>query len=83
MLGTIYLVHWCIHNKTENVWNATIVDQYNDISAAKKAYHQQLSMYINDENFDSVAVMLTDSYGNKIMSEWWAPETPTPEPNAE
>lgn len=74
MLETIYLVSWCIHNKSENAWNATIVDQYTDISAAKKAYHGQLSMYIDDPSFDSVSVMLTDSYGNKIMSEWWAPE---------
>ena len=81
MLGTIYLVSWCIHNKNENAWNATIVDKYDDISAAKKAYHAQLSMYIDDPQFDSVAVTLTDSYGNKIMSEWWAPaEEPTPEP---
>lgn len=79
MLETIYLVSWCIHNKSENVWNATIVDQYTSISAAKKAYHGQLSMYIDDPNFDSVSVMLTDSYGNKIMSEWWAP-TEEPEP---
>ena len=81
MLDIIYLVSWCIHNKDENKWNATIVDQYTDLSAAKKSYHAQLSMYIDDPTFDSVAVMLTDSYGNKIMSEWWMPVVePEPEP---
>lgn len=81
-MEVIYFVSWYIHNKTEDVWNATIVDQYNDLSAAKKSYHTQLSMYINDENFDSVAVLLTDSYGNRIMGEYWTNYV-APEPNEE
>lgn len=71
MLTTVYFVSWYIHNKEENVWNGTIVDQYTDLSSAKKAYHGQLSMYIDDPKFDSVAVMLIDSFGNPIMSERW------------
>ena len=84
MLNTMYFVSWYIHNKDNGDWAGTIVDKYTDISAAKKSYHSQLAMYIDDPQFDSVSVMLTDSYGNKIMSEWWAPaEEPTPEPNTE
>ena len=82
-MGTMFFVSWYIHNKEENAWNATIVDQYDDLSAAKKAYHTQLSMYINDPKFDSVAVILTNSYGGTEMHEYWAnyipPEPPTPE----
>ena len=85
-MKTMYFVSWYIHNKKTNEWNATIVDQYEDLSAAKKSYHEQLAMYINGEDFDSVTVLLTDSCNNKIMGEWWtnyvAPE-PTPEPTEE
>lgn len=79
-METIYLVSWCIHNKSTKEWAGTIVDKFTDLSAAKKEYHSQLSMYINDDNFDSVAVMLTDSYGNMVMSEYW---TNYVEPNVE
>ena len=77
----VYFVSWYIHNKMSDEWNATIVDKYFDLSAAKKEYFRQLSMYINDEQFDSVAVMLTDSLGNRIESEFWL--APEPEPNEE
>ncbi len=79
-METIYFVSWYIHNKEENVWNGTIVDQYTDYSAAKKAYHTQLSMYIDDPKFDCVSVILTDNYGATRMSECWdirvAPQPP-------
>jgi len=65
-----YFVSWYIHNKNGE-WNATIVDKYNTESAARKAYHAQLSMYIDDPQFDSVAVMLTNAYGNLVLSEYW------------
>ena len=71
---------WYIHNKKTHEWNAVIVDQYADLSAAKKSYHEQLAMYINGSDFDSVAVLLTDSYGNKLMGEWWT-DYVEPEPN--
>lgn len=85
MMETIFFVSWYIHNKTTNEWNGVIVDQYNDYSAAKKAYHSQLGMYINDDQFDCVTVILTDNYGSMRMSDCWdvrvAPEPP--EPNEE
>ena len=77
----VYFVSWYIHNKITDEWNATIVDKFFDYDSAKKEYHRQLSMYINDEQFDSVAVMLTDSLGNRKQSEFW--QAPAPEPNEE
>ena len=71
-METMYFVSWYIHNKKTNKWNGSIVDQYDNIDAAKKAYHTQLSMYIDGEDFDSVAVLLTDSYSNTLMHEWWS-----------
>lgn len=80
-MKTMYFVSWYIHNKASNEWNATIVDKYDDLSAAKKSYHEQLAMYINGEDFDSVAVLLTDSYGNRIMGEYWTNYAPEPTHN--
>ena len=74
-METMYFVSWYIHNKTNNTWSGVIVDQYSNLSAATKEYHRQLSMYIDDEQFDSVAVILTDSYGNRLKGEFWMPET--------
>ena len=71
----MYFVSWYIHNKTDNEWNATVVDKYSSLSTAKKEYHRQLSMYIDSEDFDTGVVMLTDSIGNNIMSEMWTKET--------
>lgn len=81
-MDTMYFVSWYIHNKKDNEWNGTIVDQYTSYDAAEKSYHTQLGMYIDDEQFDSVAVFMTDSKANTIMSRWWHEEVaPTPEPN--
>ena len=78
-MKTMYFVSWYIHNKTEDEWNASIVDKFDDLSAAKKKYHEQLAMYINDDDFDSVTVILNDSLGNVLAKEWWTnyipPET--------
>ena len=81
-METMFFVSWYIHNKEEKAWNATIVDQYSDLSAATKAYHEQLAMYIDDPTFDSVAVVLTNSYGGTEMHEYWSNYV-APEPNVE
>lgn len=78
----MYFVSWYIHNKTEGEWNATVVDKYSSLSAAKKEYHRQLSMYIDDPQFDNVVVTLTDSLGNQVMAELWRPDSVEHEPNA-
>ena len=78
-MDTMFFVSWYIHNKNENAWNAVIVDQYSDLSAAKKAYHEQLAMYISDPQFDSVAVLLTNSMGGLEMHEHWT-DYVAPEP---
>ncbi len=77
-----YFVSYFLHNKENDGWAYKVVASYNDLSAAKKAYHTELSTYINSTTYDNVAVSLTDSYGNKIMSEYWqAPaETEQTEP---
>ena len=82
-METMYFVSWYIHNKTTGEWNATIVDKYDTESAARKSYHNQLSMYIDDPQFDSVAVMLTDSVGNVRATEFWREAVPPTESESE
>ena len=84
-METKYFVLWFIRNKETQQYEGTIVDQYDNLDTARKNFHAQASMYIDDPQFDSVAVMLMDSYGNRIENDYWTsyvPE-PTPEPNAE
>lgn len=81
-MATVYFVSYYLHNKENDGWAYKVVNKYTDLDAAKKQYHTELSQYIDSAAYDNVAVLLTDSYGNKIMGEWWsnyvAPEPPEP-----
>jgi hypothetical protein len=79
-MATVYFVSYFLHNKDNDGWAYKVVDKYTDLGLAKKAYHTELSKYIGGATYDSVAVTLTDSYGNKIMSEYWQMEV---EPESE
>lgn len=84
-METMYFVSWYLHNKVNDGWAYKVENKYTTLDAAKKVYHQQLSNYIDSDVYDSVAVMLTNSYGGVDASEFWtnyvAPEPPEPEPN--
>ncbi len=83
-MGVKYFVSYFIHNKENDGWAYKVEKKCDDIASAKQAYHAQLANFINSTVYDNVAVTLTDSYGNKIMSEYWqAPEEPAPTPNEE
>ncbi len=69
MPRTVYFVSYFLHNKDNDGWAYKVVNKYNDLSAAKKAYHTELANYIDTEVYDSVTVSLTDSFGNVIMYE--------------
>ena len=61
-----------------------MVGMYADLSTAKQAYYSNMGSIIKESN-DFASVILYDSYGNKILSDfdntYVAPEPP--EPNAE
>ena len=79
-----YFVSWYLHNKENDGWAFKVVGKYDTLDAAKKQYHSELSSYINSPAYDMVAVMLTDSYSNVIMHEYWTNYVaPEPEPNEE
>lgn len=80
-METIFMVAYTRHN-AKTGGNAYKVDfASRDLSEAKKKYHALLGEYIASEDFDFVSVVLYDSYGNMIMSEYW--EAPTAETIAE
>lgn len=80
----VYFVSWYLHNKENDGWAYKVVNKYDTLDAAKKQYHDELSNYIDSAVYDSVAVMLTDSYSNVIMHEYWTNYVaPEPEPNEE
>lgn len=71
MTATVYFVSYFIHNKDNDGWAYQVVNKYTSLDAAKKAYHSQLSNYIDSPVYDQVAVMLTNSFGGVEMSESW------------
>lgn len=65
-------------------WEYNMVGMYNTLSTAKQAFHDNMGRIIKASN-DVAMVILFDSYGNKIASDFdttFVPE-PAPEPNAE
>ena len=62
-------------------WEYNLVGMYADISTAKQAYHDNMGRIIKPTN-DFAMVILFDSYGNKIMSDFDDKHV-EPEPNEE
>lgn len=60
-------------------WEYNLVGMYNDITAAKQAYHDNMGRIIKATN-DFAMVILFDSYGNKLMSDYENTYV-APEPN--
>ena len=80
-MGAKYFVSWYLHNKENDGWAYKIVNKYDTIDKAKKAYYGELANYVDSSAYDIVCVMLTDSYGNKVMSDFWTNYIP-PEPES-
>ena len=81
MAQTVYFVNYYLHNKDNDGWAYKVVNKYNDLSAAKKAYYAELASHIDTATYDVVSVTLTDSYGNLVLHD--SDVKAEPEPNAE
>lgn len=83
-METKYFVARAFRYKESGNWEYKMVGMYADLSTAKQAYYSNMGSIIKESN-DFVMVILYDSYGNKILSDfdntYVAPEPP--EPNAE
>lgn len=82
-MNTMYLVTIFRHNKISggNYYKTELAT--NDLREAKKKYHTLLAENTVGETFDFVMVMVTDSYGNKIESEYDFEPQPEPIPEVE
>lgn len=76
----MFLVTIFRHNKISggNYYKTELAT--NDRREAKKKYHTLLADNTVGDTFDFVMVMITDSYGNKIISEYDAETQPEPTP---
>lgn len=79
-METMYLVSYFRHNKVSggNAYKTEFATT--DLSEAKKKYHALLGEFIANETYDFAMVYICDTFGNKIMSEYWAEPIPQPEP---
>ena len=55
--------------KASGNWEYNIVGMYDTISAAKQAFHSNMGSIIKATN-DFAMVILFDSFGNKILSDF-------------
>ena len=55
--------------KESGKWEYSLKGMYDDLSAAKQMYHSRLGALIKNTN-DFVMVILYDSFGNKIQSDY-------------
>ena len=64
-----------------HAWEYNLVGMYDTVSAAKQAFHDNMGRIIKNTN-DFAMVILFDSYGNRIMSDFDSTYVePEPEPN--
>ena len=80
-METKYFVARAYRYKSSGNWEYSLVGMYDDISAAKQAYHATMGSIIKATN-DFAMAILYDSYGNKIMSDFDSTYV-APEPNEE
>lgn len=67
-METKYFVAECYRYKESHGWEYSIKGMYDDLSAAKQAFHSRMSAIIKATN-DHAMVIVFDSYGNKLMSD--------------
>ena len=80
-METKYFVVRAYRYKSSGNWEYNLVGMYDTISAAKQSYHDAMGKIIKSTN-DFAMVIMFDSYGNKIESDYDSTYV-APEPNEE
>ena len=80
-METKYFVVRAYRYKSSGNWEYNLVGMYDTLSAAKQAYHDAMGKIIKSTN-DFAMVIMFDSYGNKIESDYDSTYV-APEPNEE
>lgn len=68
-METKYFVARAYRYKESGNWEYNLVGMYSDLTTAKQAFHANMGSIIKSAN-DFAMVILYDSYGNKIMSDY-------------
>ncbi len=80
-METKFFVAEAYRYRESQKWEYSLKGMYTDLTAAKQAYHARLGAIIKATN-DFAMVILYDSFGNKIMSDF-VDTTTEPEPTEE
>ena len=75
----IYAIVFTAKNKDSEEWASRVSGTKTDLGEAKAFYHSECARLIGNTGFSEAMVMLIDSYGNPVMSDYYA--QPQPEPN--
>lgn len=68
-METVYFVAEAYRYAESGSWEYSLKGKYNNLSDAKQAFHSRMSAIIKASN-DHAMVIVYDSYGNKIMSDY-------------
>ena len=80
----IYGIVFTAKAKESGEWASRVSGTKTDLGEAKAFYHSECSRLIGNTGFDEAMVMLFDSYGKPVMSDYYSfPEPVPPEPEAE
>ena len=77
----IYAIVFTAKAKESGEWASRVSGTKADLGEAKAFYHSECARLIGNVGFDEAMVMLIDSYGNRIMYDYYAQPQPEPEPN--
>lgn len=79
----IYAIVFTAKAKESGEWASRVSGTKADLGEAKAFYHSECARLIGNTGFDEAMVMLIDSYGNRLMYDYYAQPQPEPEPNEE
>lgn len=77
----MYAIVFMVKNKESGEWASRVSGTKADLGEAKAFYHSECSRLIGNAGFSEAMVMLIDSFGNRVMNDYYT--QPEPEPNEE
>ena len=79
----IYAIVFTAKAKESGEWASRVSGTKSDLGEAKAFFHSECARLIGNAGFDEAMVMLIDSFGNRVMYDYYAQPQPEPEPNEE
>ena len=79
----IYAIVFTAKAKESGEWASRVSGTKSDLGEAKAFFHSECARLIGNAGFDEAMVMLIDSFGNRLLYDYYAQPQPEPEPNEE